>query len=257
MNQWAAAAGLTYGVADNYREYPSNWDAFGWYHCMCSAQTQAGFVGNPSYPTVGPQGLISGRVAGSPPMPGWSGWDCSQRNCPTGDPLIPPYNTGGNIAIQRVVCSELWSANMSFILTVNGFPTLPIYSYYRADQIKRAIEWPPVIGNVTITFPRNKANLDNITTACDYSINHASGGFLVSFDTELGNIPLMSSSNSTVIVYEYQIGTKLNSECNGLTYGLCTHDTGVCQCSAGYGSSKGTNSPGHRGDCGYHDPYPK
>ena len=31
--------------------------------------------------------MVSGRPAGQPPLPGWSGWDCSQRNCPTGDAI--------------------------------------------------------------------------------------------------------------------------------------------------------------------------
>eukprot|EP01036_Dinobryon_divergens_P003543 gene3543-4686_t len=54
MSQWAKAVGLSYGSEFNHRDYPAAWDAFGWHQCMCSAQTSAGFTGNPAFPAVGP-----------------------------------------------------------------------------------------------------------------------------------------------------------------------------------------------------------
>ena len=45
-NMWAAARGVAYGDETNTAQLPQTWDAFKYYHCMCSARTPDGLVGN-------------------------------------------------------------------------------------------------------------------------------------------------------------------------------------------------------------------
>jgi hypothetical protein len=48
---------------------------------------------------------------------------------------------------------------------------------------------------------------DSIVTACDPS---HSGGFLVQFDTELGDLPLMTSASGSVTISANTTGTKVS-----------------------------------------------
>lgn len=68
--------------------------------------------------------------------------------------------------------------------------SLAIYDTDGADEIKSAIEYAGGVGNVTVWFPLK--DVDYIKTACNSSVNSTYGGFLVSFDTEYGNLDLMS-----------------------------------------------------------------
>jgi hypothetical protein len=77
-----------------------------------------------------------------------------------------------------------------------------------AHEIKAAIEYPSKVGNVTTTFPHYGVNNDSIRTACSPHVNHTNGGFLVQFNTEFGNIPLLSARPDTnITITEYQKGT--------------------------------------------------
>lgn len=205
MNKWAAMAGFEYGDESNLREYPDTWDAFTFYHCMCSARTPDGFRGNTRYPTVGPRAMISGRPAESPNLYGWRGWDCSERNCPTGDTITSP-SSGPVDEIQRVICNG--TSGDSFSLSLFGLTSLIIDDAASATEIKEAIEYTAAIGNVSVTFPNEE--VDAIITACDPAVNVTDGGFLVRFTTEFGDLDMMTPSDtSIVVVEEYRKGTKV------------------------------------------------
>jgi len=116
---------------------------------------------------------------------------------------------------------------------------------------------------VSVTF------LNDGTEVCN-----STGAFaLVEFTTELGDLPLMTSTvtnlgGGTVTVTEHQkgiqmcvyaivvrfAGTKTDLECSA--QGICDEETGVCGCMEGYTSSDGSfDAPGERGDCAYLNPY--
>lgn len=229
----------------------STWDAFTWWHCLCSAKRSAGYLGDPFRPSVGPSGLISGYSAGSPPLLGWGGWDCTWRNCPKGAAArgVTPKRE-----IQQVLCSLHPSLDEAqyFVLEIFGEPSSKIYTNFTAAEIKAALEYPAVVGNLTVWFPQLLS--DNISTACDWRVNSTHGGFFVRFDTEFGDLDLytdrMGVANLTII--EYQKGTGNNEPCGGTTVGFCNRDTGTCVCNSPYGSSNGEGEVGSAGDCGYY-----
>ena len=253
MAEIASMHGHTYGPSktDNRRTYPAEWDYKQMYHCVCSAQVSSGYTGNLRYPAVGPSADVSGISTGAYPLPGWTGFDCSQRLCPSGDNVDRRHGYGGSLEIQRVVCKANSSAE--FYLTMYGQSSAAIYGSYTASQIKEAIEASSAIGNVTVTFPDYAS--DNITVACNASISM--DGFLVQFDDLQGDLPLASVRAAhpdllrDVSVYEYQKGTKLNLECGGPEMGVCDRSTGLCQCKTGQGSSNGQGAAGSRGDCSF------
>jgi hypothetical protein len=89
--------------------------------------------------------------------------------------------------------------------------------------------------------------------ACD-STHATNKGIIIQFDTEGGNIALMtvtSSTGSSVTIEAEQDGTSENLECGGPDAGLCDRDTGICQCAPDRRSSDGEGNLGSIGDCGH------
>ena len=257
MSEIASVYGHTYGPSstDNRRTYPAEWDHKQMLHCVCSAQASSGYAGNLRYPAVGPSADVSGLSTGAYPLPGWTGYDCSQRRCPSGDNVDARHGYGGALEIQRVKCRANSSAE--FYLVMYGQSSAVIRGSHTASQIKAAIEASSVIGNVTVTFPDYVA--DNITVACNASISM--DGFLVQFDDLQGDLPLARVQTaypdllSDIDVYEHQKGSKLNLECGGPEMGVCDRSTGLCRCKAGQGSSNGQGAAGSRGDCSFTQTY--
>lgn len=159
--------------------------------------------------------MVSGFSTNTPPLPGWGNWDCSKRNCPTGHNSV--YGYTAKREIQRIVCNRDFSthhdADMYFVLKLpfNNEESLRIYDDATADEIKAAIEYAPSIGNVTVSFPNFKT--DNIATACSHSVNQANGGFLVVFDTENGDLDLMTVTKNanSITITEYQAGYNVSN----------------------------------------------
>jgi len=75
------------------------------------------------------------------------------------------------------------------------------------------------------------------------SLTHSSGSPSVTIMRGNGNL------NGVVT----QTGTLENIECSGR--GICNHETGLCNCFWGFGSSDGNRGAGTRGDCGFKIPY--
>jgi hypothetical protein len=205
--------GVTYGSekADG-NTYPNEWDAHKIYQCVCAAATSHEFFGNKRYPASEPRGVISGIPTGSMPIPGWSGYDCSLRNCPKGDNVAAhpdigqPANYGGKVSKQRVVCTG--GGAHEFELTIFGERTAVVLGADTAALIKSKIEFLPSVGNVTVTFPRS--GTDNIVTACDGSVNANDGGFIVSFVSDIkGSID--SSNGGLETITTVQSNTKVKN----------------------------------------------
>ncbi|GMH98156.1 hypothetical protein TrST_g6758 [Triparma strigata] len=187
----------------------------------------------------------------------YAGYDCSKMECPRGDDHLTP----GINEIQRVRCSATAGG---FSLTFRENTTELINWNDPAPIVEQKLEKIFTIGNVSVTYTNQ--------TAVPLSGGHGSAKGLcnttyadIEFLTELGDLPLMKVTGSTLVkkigmsdlasvpkinVTESVKGTKENIECSG--HGYCNPDIGMCICDVGYTSSDGQGGLGHRGDCGFH-----
>eukprot|EP00499_Haloplacidia_sp_CaronLabIsolate_P015839 CAMPEP_0196773284 /NCGR_PEP_ID=MMETSP1104-20130614/2673_1 /TAXON_ID=33652 /ORGANISM="Cafeteria sp., Strain Caron Lab Isolate" /LENGTH=680 /DNA_ID=CAMNT_0042143429 /DNA_START=101 /DNA_END=2143 /DNA_ORIENTATION=- len=180
----------------------------------------------------------------------YTGYDCSERLCPSGD---DPLTTGQLDEVQLLQCSGQSQTSMSFVLTFDGHTTSDISVQATPADVKDALEALPNI------------RTDGITVAYD-SGSEACGGQVVSitFTQNFGDIPALTASagssgfdGSITIATDgdslgglaSRSGTKEDAQCAGR--GLCDTLTGACSCFADFATSDGNNAAGDRGDCGY------
>lgn len=191
--------------------------------------------------------------------PGFSGFDCSTQDCPTGD---DPLTTGQVNEVQLLKCI----ANTgSFVLFFNGKPSRSIDASATAGQVEAALEHIEEITDVKVTFSHGGG-------VCDVDANIVHIEFLQQF----GNLsPLvaqvdetMSSNGGSVSIsgdgvtcfndrdgvrHKSVDGTKEGEYCAGR--GVCDTKTGICDCYDTNGdvylSSDGYGNAGTRGDCGF------
>lgn len=133
------------------------------------------------------------------------------RNCPKGHTSDRRHGIYAAKEVQRVLCglSQRVHTSNSISLRFMGVNTLPIYVNYTSLQIRRAIEYHPYIGNVSVSFP-NFA-YDGVNTACHTHVNETYGGFTVKFETEFGDLPLLQSGTSVnITVIEVQKGNSVS-----------------------------------------------
>lgn len=88
----------------------------------------------------------------------------------------------------------------------------------------------------------------------------------IEFTEDFGDLPLLIPVSGPGVVVlvptlaydshgkEFQSvkGTKESSPCSNK--GMCSQESGACECEPGYVSSNGKGQPGNRGDCGFKTP---
>lgn len=158
------------------------------------------------------------------------GYDCSRRTCMTGQ---DPHADALVDEVQTVSCTL---AAGTFTLTFREQTTDAIAFNADADAVRTALEALDSVGWLTVT----QAN----GAACDAG----SYDTVITFRSEQGDLPAVSSTTSGVSVAETTKGTKQNAEC--AKRGVCDESTGLCNCFSGYVSGDGSGSEGTRGDCG-------
>ncbi|KAG6946893.1 hypothetical protein JG687_00016470 [Phytophthora cactorum] len=168
------------------------------------------------------------KIMGCQCDPGFTGFDCSQRECPKGD---NPLTTGQAYAIQDVTC-VCNTCTGTFALSFRGRVTANLASTATSSDLKIAVVAATPLcstsGTITsIIFTNNPGDLPKLQV-----INNLSNGATVAAGTS-------------------QVGTRENAYCSNR--GSCDFTTGVCKCVAGFASGDGAMPPlaGRRGDCGY------
>lgn len=186
---------------------------------------------------------------------GYTGYDCSLRECPRGD---DPSTFNSVAEMQVLKCT---ATGGTFTLTFREETSVDIP--YNSDQtsLQSALEALDEIGTVSIIY-------DTGAVACS-----ATGVTIsITFETELGELPALTlntdklqdnvggsgadGTGSIEIAIHGEVlgavtsvtGTRENAECSN--HGLCDYTIGVCKCDSQYTSSNGFGALGQRRDCG-------
>lgn len=180
--------------------------------------------------------------------PGYTGYDCSVRQCPFGD---DPLSQGQVNEIQTINCQCSGTCSGSFKISFRGEITAAIPHGSSAADLTTALQALHTIRNVTVT-------LSTGSTVCAASSVASS----VTFTHDAGNLPamvpysLLSSAGGSVVltVGTTTEGTRDWQECSNR--GLCDRDKGTCDCKHTWSSSNGAMhgaglAVGERGDCSY------
>jgi len=222
------ATTFSYGSAD---EALNNvWDRDTVFGCHCDTRDH-------KQAANGPVAYVSGIEVNNPMVGGWTGYDCSRRWCPTGD---NPH-TAGHFEVQQVYCTD---TSADFYLTFRRQTTSAISPTASASDVEAALEALSTIGDVDVAFT------NGLTQPCNAG---SAGAIQVTFLSELGDLPTLSSTPTSFVAVEVTKGSKEDVECSNR--GICDYNSGECQCMPGFSSSNGNNSVGTRRDCGLIDPF--
>lgn len=210
---------------------------------------------------------------------GFTGYDCSQRQCPRGD---DPMTGGTRISTQKDETRHFKCTFSSigglFSFTFRSSKTVDLPHTATRAQVEAALLALPTLNKVevafsaavdqactttgenvmTVTFVTEHGGsvypdaysrapvpaLPRMTTAVD------SNGFVVIADGWASGSVTAGDAGSTV--FQDVPGTKEFNTCSDR--GLCNWNTGICECFLGYGSSNGQGKEGRVGDCGYVEP---
>jgi hypothetical protein len=197
---------------------------------------------------------------------GFTGFDCSLRECPRGDDPMTTTQTASEVQHLNCLCD---SCTGSFALTFRRRTTRNLLPSETAASLKAALEALDSIVQVTVTIAPDAAGLTppEARTVCDADGATTS----ITFTHNPGNLPplqvqnqltgggttpvlTLSAGNLATGLYDgvgaAVDGTRENVYCSNR--GVCDFTTGVCTCTTGFTSSDGSlgGAAGPRGDCG-------
>ncbi|CAB1097259.1 unnamed protein product [Ectocarpus sp. CCAP 1310/34] len=152
-----------YGSTDLVRPFgtsvyasPETWDFDMMYGCLCDSGGRSGdgdtdgFLGGAYRPRVGARAFVSGLYTDNSKLPGWGGYACTLRTCPTGD---DPRTTPGEFEVQTVACTlssgsftitfrdatteaiafDATTAEVTFLTELGGLPSLYTSPTFEVD----------------------------------------------------------------------------------------------------------------------------
>ncbi|KAJ8605581.1 hypothetical protein CTAYLR_000006 [Chrysophaeum taylorii] len=187
---------------------------------------------------------------------GWTGYDCSERECPRGDDPL----TDGVDEVQLIDC-RCSRCNGTLALEFRGQRTAGIPHDATAELVEYYLETLSTITDVEVRY----IGTSNDASLCDERGTTTA----VTFVREFGDLPSLNATPGEVVVVDGSTslsiasdgatsslrssvssvrGTKEWIECSGR--GSCDRGTGLCDCYLGFSMSDGRGSKGLIGDCG-------
>lgn len=195
---------------------------------------------------------------------GWEGHDCNLKSCPKGDDPETGY-LPGDLQVHEIQAFQCIGDGGSIKFLFRTVETDAIPWNMGVSGLKGYLEAIESITEVEVTFSTGN-------TMCT---TDGSNVVSLKFVQELGALPALTGfyqTNGVTLTHgsgtpalniasaggalggvTTQTGTMENIECSGR--GTCNHETGVCHCFPGFGSSNGNLQKGQRGDCGWKVPY--
>ena len=187
-----------------------NWEADNWFGCLCDA--------------------------------GYSGYDCSRRDCPKGD---DPLTSSQNNDVQLLECHADFG---EFTLSYGSRQTTsPISVDASVSQVTDAINALPSVNGVAVSWT---SGIDRVCVSTGNLIQ-------VTFLQNFGDLPLLipdgkqlgqTSGVETPIITSMKVvtGDKESDVCS--MHGTCDEDKGVCDCLDEWATSDGYGNAGTRGE---------
>ena len=174
------------------------------------------------------------------------GYQLNERECPYGYDKRLADSSNSSIADPAAIALEVQSmrctaSSGTFTLSFRGQTTGSIDYDATSSELEAALEALSTIGDITIKF----ANTNTGTAVCASSGNNLN----ITFNTELGDVPLLTASSGIVSFAEEVASSGALLECSGR--GDCDRSSGECVCWDQRVSSDGKGGLGTRGDCGH------
>ncbi|CAM9408980.1 unnamed protein product [Discosporangium mesarthrocarpum] len=191
---------------------------------------------------------------------GYTGYDCTEQVCPSGD---DPGTWDQKQEVQLIRCQ---ATNGTFTLMFRQAKTEAISADSTSTELEAALVSLSTLDVVTITFNNDNSVCTTNGTAVamvTFVTEHGDVPPLTADTTNLvhddfgggpgsGNITIAADSNTTLGGLSPTTGTTEEMYCSNR--GLCARDTGECSCFRGWASSNGAGEIGDRADCGYRVP---
>jgi hypothetical protein len=186
---------------------------------------------------------------------GFTGYDCSQRECPKGD---DPLTTGQVDEVQIIECTCAATCSGSFRLSFMGRLTAEIGHDAPAAIVKLELEKLKHVRGVTVAMFGSSAGTvcdnDGVSTTVTFTHNPGalspmSASSALMTTGSAATVSVLTSGSSGVHGGVSVTGTRENAECSGR--GGCVLGEGWCTCNEGFSSSDGAGGAGSTGDCSY------
>jgi len=211
--------------------------------------------------------------------PGFTGYDCSQRQCPRGDdPMTGGTRTYTQHDEKRNFKCTYISGGGVFSFTFRSAKTADLPHTATRAQVEDALLALSTLNKVAVEFSSGTdqactttgENIITVTFVTEHGGSVHADAYSRSIVPALPRMTTAVDSNGFVTiedgwatgsvtagdaastVFDDVPGTKEYNVC--ADRGLCNWNTGICECFLGYGSSNGQGSEGRVGDCGYVEP---